>query len=133
MSRPTTNVCLIGHKFMGRTHSNAYLKVNKFFPELALVPKMHTIVGRNEAELKHFAEEWGWAKTSIDWKAAIQDPEVQLVDIGTPNNMRGITNTGERAEIVVDLVTTQMSDAMSTALLPIPTTNTRLSRNGSGT
>jgi predicted dehydrogenase len=87
MSRPTTNVCLIGHKFMGRTHSNAYLKVNKFFPELSLVPKMHTIVGRNEAELKHFAGEWGWAKTSIDWKQAIKDPEVQLVDIGTPNNM----------------------------------------------
>lgn len=87
MSRPTTNVCLIGHKFMGRTHSNAYLKVNKFFPELTLVPKMHTIVGRDAAELKHFAEEWGWAKTSTDWKNAIQDPEIQLVDIGTPNNM----------------------------------------------
>ena len=87
MSRPTTNVCLIGHKFMGRTHSNAYLKVNKFFPELALVPKMHTVVGRNEAELKHFAEEWGWQKTSTDWRAAIKDPAVQLVDIGTPNNL----------------------------------------------
>jgi predicted dehydrogenase len=87
MSRPTTNVCLIGHKFMGRTHSNAYLKVNKFFPELALVPKMHTVAGRNEAELKHFAEEWGWEHTTTDWKAAVQDPAIQLIDIGTPNNM----------------------------------------------
>jgi predicted dehydrogenase len=48
---------------------------------------MHTIVGRNEAELKHFASEWGWKKTATDWKAAVKDPEVQLVDIGTPNNM----------------------------------------------
>ena len=87
MSRPTTNVCLIGHKFMGRTHSNAYLKVNKFFPELGLVPNMYSIVGRNEAELKKFAGEWGWGKALTDWKAAIADPAVNFVDIGTPNNL----------------------------------------------
>src|SRR5205807_7088769 len=87
MSKPTINTCLIGHKFMGRTHSNAYLKVNKFFRDLPVVPAMHTIVGRNEAELKQFAADWGWKKTSTDWKAAIKDPEIQLVDIGTPNDM----------------------------------------------
>ena len=54
-------------------------------------------------------------------------------EVGTPNIMRGITSTGERAEMCVDFVTTQMSEAMSTALLPMPTTSTRLSRNGSGT
>ena len=25
------NVCMIGYRFMGRAHSNAYLKVGKFF------------------------------------------------------------------------------------------------------
>ena len=54
-------------------------------------------------------------------------------EVGTPNSMRGITSTGERAEMTVLSVTTQMSDAMSTALLPMPTTSTRLSRKGSGT
>ena len=28
MAQPI-NVCLVGHKFMGRTHSNAYLKVEQ--------------------------------------------------------------------------------------------------------
>ena len=46
MAQPI-NVCLIGHKFMGRTHTNAYLKVNKFFTDLPVLPVMHTIVGRN--------------------------------------------------------------------------------------
>ena len=46
MAKPSINVCLVGHKFMGRTHSNAYLKVDKFF-DLPVVPVMHTIVGRN--------------------------------------------------------------------------------------
>ncbi|MDB5289939.1 MAG: Dehydrogenase, partial [Phycisphaerales bacterium] len=31
MAKSTINVCLLGSKFMGRTHSNAYLKVAKFF------------------------------------------------------------------------------------------------------
>ena len=63
MAKPSVNVCLIGHKFMGRTHSNAYLKVNKFF-DLPVAPVMHTIVGRNQAELSEFKETWGWRNAS---------------------------------------------------------------------
>src|SRR4051812_4128012 len=86
MPSQPVNVCLIGHKFMGRTHSNAYLKVNKFFPELPAQPVMHTIVGRNMEELKEFKERWGWQNASNDWRQAASNPVVHLVDIGTPNN-----------------------------------------------
>ena len=86
MAKQTVNVCLVGHKFMGRTHSNAYLKVGKFF-DLPVLPVMHTIAGRNKPELDEFAQRWGWKQTSTDWKAAISNPEIGLVDIGTPNNM----------------------------------------------
>jgi predicted dehydrogenase len=85
MPGKSINVCLIGHKFMGRTHSNAYLKVGRFF-DLPLLPVMHTIVGRNERELTAFKERWGWQNASTDWKKAISDPAIGLVDIGTPNN-----------------------------------------------
>src|SRR5258706_3231768 len=112
MSRPAINVCLIGHKFMGRTHSNAYLKVNKFFPELPVFPAMHTIVGRNGGELKEFAETWGWKKTSTDWKTAIKDPEVQLVDIGTPNNMH--------REMAIAALEAEKNVACEKALAPNP-------------
>lgn len=85
-AKSSVNVCLIGHKFMGRTHSNAYLKVDKFF-DLPVKPVMHTIAGRNAAELTEFAKTWGWQKTTTDWKAAVNDRAIGLVDIGTPNNM----------------------------------------------
>ena len=85
MGKPTVNVCLIGQKFMGRTHSNAYLKVDKFF-DLPLRPVMHTICGRNLAELRDFAARWGWRSASGDWKSAVSDPSIGLVDIGAPNN-----------------------------------------------
>ncbi len=80
------NICLIGQKFMGRTHSNAYLKVDKFF-DVPLQPVMHTISARDRAELEAFAAQWGWRNANTDWKAAVRDPEIDLVDVGTPNHV----------------------------------------------
>ena len=86
MPKPTLKICLIGQKFMGRAHSNAYLKAPKFFTELPADPQMHTVVGRNSDELREFAARWGWAHESTDWRAAIADPEIDLVDITSPNH-----------------------------------------------
>ncbi len=80
------NVCLIGQKFMGRAHSNAWLSAPRFFTDLPVRPVMHTIVARNGAELAEFADRWGWDHHSTDWRAAVADPDVHLVDVTTPNN-----------------------------------------------
>ena len=80
------NVALIGSKFMGRAHSNAWLKVAKFF-EVDPVPSMHTVVGRSSSDLVDFAAQWGWQHTSTDWQAVVTSPEIGLVDIATPNDV----------------------------------------------
>ncbi|TVR37585.1 MAG: gfo/Idh/MocA family oxidoreductase [Nitriliruptor sp.] len=80
------NVALLGSKFMGRAHSNAWLKVAKFFPG-GLTPTMHTVVARNAEELEAFADSWGWQHTSTDWRATVASDDIDLVDIGTPNNL----------------------------------------------
>ncbi len=80
------NVALLGSKFMGRAHSNAWLNVGKFFPADPL-PVLHTVVARNAEELEAFAERWGWQHTSTDWRATVTADEVDLVDIGTPNDV----------------------------------------------
>ena len=49
------NVALIGQKFMGRAHSNAYLKAPRFF-DLPLNPVMHTIIARDLPSLQAFAD-----------------------------------------------------------------------------
>jgi len=86
MAKSKINVALVGQKFMGKAHSNAYLKVAKFF-DLPVEPVMHTIVGRNEQELKEFAAKWGWKNYCTDWKKIVNNPEIDLIDIGTPNDM----------------------------------------------
>lgn len=85
MPKDVANICLIGDKFMGRAHSNAFLKVDKFF-NLPVKPVMHTVVGRNADELSHFQSKWGWRNTDTDWKRAVANPEIDLVDVTSPNN-----------------------------------------------
>ncbi len=80
------NVALLGSKFMGRAHSNAWTTVGKFF-DVDPRPIMHTVVGRNAAELKTFAATWGWSKSTTNWVEATSHPDIGLVDIATPNNL----------------------------------------------
>ncbi len=82
----TMNVALIGSKFMGRTHSNAYLNVSKFF-DLPIDPVMHTIAARDGKDLAKFAPRWGWLNHTTNWKEAVNNPEIGLVDVGTPNHV----------------------------------------------
>jgi len=80
----TINVGLIGQAFMGRTHSNAWGQVAKFF-DTPVLPVMHTICARNERTLGEFARRWGWRNVTTDWKEMCADPEIDLIDIGAPN------------------------------------------------
>jgi len=80
------HVALIGQKFMGRAHSNALRQVPRFF-ELPVEPVMHTVAGRDADELERFAKNWGWAATTTDWRTLAADPEIDLVDVATPNHL----------------------------------------------
>ncbi len=82
----TCNIGMVGTKFMGRAHANAWMKVGKFF-DLASNPVMHTVCGRDPVGTPAFADQWGWANSSTNWKEMVKDDEIDLVDICTPNNM----------------------------------------------
>lgn len=80
------NIALIGSKFMGRTHSNAYLNVAKFF-ELPVDPVMHTLCARKPEETQAFADRWGWQNASTSWQEVVANDDIGFVDIGTPNHV----------------------------------------------
>jgi predicted dehydrogenase len=82
----TINVGLVGYKFMGKAHSNAYRQVAHFFPDVALRPVLHTLCGRDEAGVRAAAEQFGWATTAGDWRAMVANPEIGLVDVSTPGD-----------------------------------------------
>ncbi|MDD4889310.1 MAG: Gfo/Idh/MocA family oxidoreductase [Phycisphaerae bacterium] len=93
----TINVALFGAGFMGKAHSNACLKVNKFFDLPARVV-MHTLVTRNAKRGQSMADRWGWKRSVADLDAVVNDPEIDLVDICVPNNEHaGIAIAAARA------------------------------------
>ena len=79
-------VGLVGYGFMGRAHSNAFGKVNQFF-DLDRRPILRAVCGRNEANLKTFAEQWGYQSTELDWHRLVARADIDLIDIAAPNDM----------------------------------------------
>src|SRR5258708_18944455 len=79
------NVGLIGYGFMGRTHSNAYRKVNNFF-DLGYRPVLKAICARDAAKAKGFAAQWGWDSIETDWLKLVERHDIHLIDIASPND-----------------------------------------------
>ena len=79
------NVGLVGYGFMGRTHSNAYRKVNNFF-DLPYQPVLKAVCGRDGEKTAAFAKKWGYESTETDWRKLIARDDIDLIDIVTPNN-----------------------------------------------
>jgi predicted dehydrogenase len=79
-------VGLVGYAFMGKAHSNAYIKAPIFFPEIAAKPVMQVICGRNEEKVKAAAQQYGWRSYETDWKKLVARDDVDLVDVSTPNH-----------------------------------------------
>jgi predicted dehydrogenase len=81
----TLRVGMIGYRFMGKAHSNGWRQAPRFFPLKADVV-MHTICGRDPNSLEEARKQFGWQNASTDWKAVVNSPDIDVVDINTPND-----------------------------------------------
>jgi predicted dehydrogenase len=80
------NIALIGYKFMGKAHSNAYRQVRRFFPG-KIEPVMKVICGRDPAGAEEAARKFGWEQFETDWRSVVERPDIDMVDISTPGNL----------------------------------------------
>jgi predicted dehydrogenase len=78
-------VGLVGYKFMGRAHSNAYRQVGRFF-NLELSPRMRAICGRDEGAVRDAAASLGWEGYETDYRRLLERDDIGLVDVATPGN-----------------------------------------------
>ena len=85
MTKKTLRVGMIGYRFMGKAHSNGWRQAPRFFP-LEADLEMHTICGRQPEGVEAAARDLGWKNASTDWKAVIENPEIDIIDINTPND-----------------------------------------------
>lgn len=78
-------VGLVGYKFMGRTHSNAYRQVTHFF-DVDPVPKMRAICGRDEEAVREAAAALGWEGYETDYHKLVNRDDIGLIDVSSPGN-----------------------------------------------
>ncbi len=85
MPNKELRIGMIGYGFMGRTHSNAYKRLNDFFP-VAHRPVLKAVCGRDPKKAQMFADNWGYERVETDWKRLVAAPDIDLIDIGSPND-----------------------------------------------
>jgi len=79
------NVALIGAGTMGKSHSIAYRNVTAVYGPLPLTPRLALVCEENEDLALRAAETFGFEDWSTDWRSAVTDQSIDLVDIVTPN------------------------------------------------
>lgn len=83
--KDTLNVGLIGYKFMGKAHSNAYQRLGMFFNP-TMKPVMKAICGRDETWVKQASPKFGWEGYETSWEKLIKREDIDIIDITTPSN-----------------------------------------------
>jgi predicted dehydrogenase len=84
-AKTSLSVAMIGHNFMGKAHSNAWRQAPRFF-DLPAAIRLHTICGRSSASVEKARARLGWENASTDWRAVVANPEIDIIDICTPND-----------------------------------------------
>ncbi len=86
MAKRRVRIGLIGYKFMGKAHSNAYRQAPRFF-DMEWEPELAVICGRDERALKAAADKFGWQECETDWRRVIERQDIDLIDVSTPGDL----------------------------------------------
>jgi predicted dehydrogenase len=77
------NIAIIGCRFMGKAHSNAWRQVNHFF-DPGSKPVLKLACGIHEQSRRELAARWGWQEEESDWRIAVTREDIDIVDIAAP-------------------------------------------------
>ena len=80
----TLRVGMVGCGFMGKAHSNAWYKVNRFF-EPGATAEMTAVCDQIESVAKEVAGKWGWKSYETDWQTLVKRDDIDIIDVATPN------------------------------------------------
>jgi predicted dehydrogenase len=77
---------LIGTGFMGKAHAFAYRAALAAFPDIP-VPRLEMIADVEAGLAARAAHQYGFARSSGNWRELVSDPKVDVVSITTPNTL----------------------------------------------
>jgi predicted dehydrogenase len=83
--RPALGVAVAGFGWMGRVHTQSYLRVLHHFPQLPLRPHLVAVADEAPGRAAEAADRYGFATATLDWRDLVDDPRVQAVSVAAPN------------------------------------------------
>lgn len=87
MSTRKIGIGIIGMGWMGTVHSRAYRTIPDRFPACDIVPELIICADEHEARAEDARKRFGFAECTTDWRQVLSHPEVDVVNIATPNHL----------------------------------------------
>ena len=81
------NAAMIGGGFMGKAHAMAYAAMPMFFWPAPAISHRKVVVDTTDSAAETARQRFGFDEASSDWRAVIARPDIDVVDICTPNNV----------------------------------------------
>ncbi|MBX0303113.1 Gfo/Idh/MocA family protein [Haloarcula salinisoli] len=75
MTDTPLDIGVLGYRFMGKAHANAFARLPMFFEDAPEVNR-EVIVGRDEDALADAAERLGFERTATDWRDVVEEVDV---------------------------------------------------------
>lgn len=76
---------LVGAGWMGKSHTNSFVNALLLFGPEGGKPVFELVSDVEEEAARLAVEKLGYRRFTTDWKEVVSDPEVDVVDIATPN------------------------------------------------
>ena len=98
MTDTPLDIGVLGYRFMGKAHANAFARLPMFFEDTSELNR-DVLVGRDEDALADAADRLGFDRTATDWRDVVEDvdvfynlgpnhvhadPSIAALDAGTP-------------------------------------------------
>lgn len=80
------NIAVIGAGFMGTTHSLSAVSV-PFYYDCDFKAMLNTLCSRNPETTRRRAQRYGFLNWTTEFDSVINNPEIDIVDICTPNHL----------------------------------------------
>lgn len=81
----TIGIGVIGMGWMGMVHSRAYRQVADRFADSGIRPRLVICADDVPARVQHAQAALGFSEATTDWHAVLAHPDVEVVNIATPN------------------------------------------------
>ena len=88
-ARRRIGVGVIGFGWLGQAHSRSLRRIPTLFGERAYDPRLVACSDALAARVDHAVSSFGFQRGSVDWRAVVEDPDVEAVWIAAPNMVHG--------------------------------------------